>query len=139
MPRPSTNTPQGAATRPAASPAAPPAIPNEPEDELDETATGDDTPPGSRPAPPPRREDDDESLFATAKRNLGLPADASPTDLLRAIAGAGAAALRPVGPPRAACKLVTVVDGKRLVIEPDALIPDGVDLTKLPPHSVKGR
>lgn len=134
MPRTTpTQNPPTATSAPAST-----ATPIEPEDELDETATGDDTPPATRPAPT-RREDDEASLFAAAKRNLGLPADASPTDLLRALAGAGVERLRPAGPPRAACRVVTVVDGKRLVIEPDALIPEGVDLSKLPPDAVKGR
>lgn len=139
MPRPtnSTQNPPTATSAPAST-----ATPIEPEDELDETATGDDTPPATPPATRPalpRREDEEESLFAAAKRNLGLPADASPTDLLRALAVGGVERLRPAGPPRAACKLVVVVDGKRLVIEPDQEIPAGVDLATLPPHAVKGR
>lgn len=126
MPR--TTTPSPSATR------APAPTVNPPEEDLDETDMPDDVPPaGTRPA----LSSDEASLVAVAKRRLGLPEDATPMDMLRAIAGSSVERLRPAGPPRAACRIVTVHEGKRLTIEPEALIPEGVDLTKLPPDSVK--
>ena len=78
-----------------------------------------------------------DALFAAAKKKLGLSPDASPADLLKAIAGA--TNVRPAGPPRAACSLVLVVEGKRVVLAEGDLIPEGVDLADLErrhPHAV---
>lgn len=121
MPAPR-NTPARVAQAPAQ-----PAPPDAPE-ELDDELPGDE-PPAERP---PRRDPMDE-VFAAAKRKLGLPESASAQDLLRAIVGAD---LAPAGPPRAACKLPVRVDGKRVLLTPGDLIPEGVDPATLPPHAV---
>lgn len=119
MPKPTTQ-------RGAQSPAQPPA-PDAPE-ELDDELPGDET-----AAPAARRRDPMEELVAAAKRKLGLPEDAPPADVLRAIVGAD---LAPAGPPRAACKLPVLVDGRRVLLTAGDLIPEGVDLAALPPHAV---
>lgn len=117
--------------RGAQAPARP--APNDAPEELDEDLPGDDAP---APAPEERpiRRDPVADLVAAAKRKLGLPADASPNEILRAIVGADLAA--PSGPPRAACKVPVLVDGKRVLLTPGDLIPEGVDLAALPPHAV---
>lgn len=104
-------------------------------EELDEDLPGDDDPdPAAAPEERPLRRDPMADLVAAAKRKLGLPADASPNEILRAIVGADLAA--PSGPLRAACKVPVLVDGKRVLLTAGDLIPEGVDLAKLPPHAV---
>lgn len=79
-----------------------------------------------------------DEFFEAAKRKLGLPAHASPLDMLRHIVGSPT--VRPAGPPRAACSLVLVVDGKRVVLAAGDLIPEGVDLGEIHPHAItRGR
>lgn len=119
MPKPT--TPRG-----AQSPAQP--DPADPPEGLDEDLAGDEP----SPERPPRRDPMDE-LFAAAKRKLGLSADARADDLLRAIVGAEIA---PAGPPRAACKLPVLVDGKRVMLAAGDLIPEDIDPATLPPHAV---
>lgn len=124
------NTPRGAQA--PAQPAPAPAADEEeiPDDEGDE----EEAPPAApkRGQRPPR--DEEESLLAAAKRKLGLPDDADPSEILRAVVARPFA--RPSGPPRAACRLPVVVDGKRVRLTPGDLIPASVDVASLPPHAV---
>lgn len=113
---------------PAAEPTPAPAV-DEDLLEADETDEG-------TPQPARGREDETASLVAAAKRRLGLADDADAIDILRAIVKGGAQ--RYAGPPRAKCRLVVVANGARQVIEPDALIPEGVDLAKLPADAYEG-
>jgi len=116
--------------RGAQAPARP--APTDTPEEFDEDLPGDDAP-APTPEERPIRRDPMADLFAAAKRKLGLPADAEPTELLRAIVGAE---LAPTGPLRAACKLPVLVDGKRVLLTAGDLIPEGVDPATLPPHAV---
>lgn len=108
----------------------PPAAPRTTPREEDEDDGRDDE---VRP-PAPREED---TLLAQAKRKLGLSDDATPLDLLRAVAGMAKPGY--AGPPRAACRLRLSVEGRRVVLAPGDLIPEGVDLAALPAHAVEGR
>lgn len=109
---------------------------------------GDDHDAGDAEGAPPVRDrvlerdperDPMEALFLRVKAKLGLPADASPVDLLHHLAG-GSVDVSPSGPPVALCRTVAVVDGKRVVINAGDPIPEGVDLATLPKHSVgRGR
>lgn len=101
------------------------------EDLLEADERDEDAPTSARP-----REDETESLLAAAKRHLGLPAEADALDILRAVVKRGPQ--RYAGPPRAACRMVVVVNGARQVIEPGALIPAGVDVSKLPADAIEG-
>ncbi len=117
---------------------APTTTPAERDDDL--ITEGDDEREEEAPAAPstPAPVDPGEELFAAAKRKLGLPPNASPLDLLKAIAGS--AAVRPSGPPRAACSLVLDVGGKRVVLAEGDMIPKSVDLAALErchPHAIK--
>lgn len=139
------NTPsRGGAAQPQGAPrsAGQPQAPAVDEEDLDDVL-GDDgeegTPAASppRPSPPqapggPRRGALDELLVA-AKRKLGLPEDADPDEILRAVIGG---TVTRHGPPRAACRLPVMVDGKRVRLSPGDLIPAGVDVASLPPHAV---
>lgn len=125
-----TRTPPRGAQAPAQPPATPPADEEElPDDEGDEGATPAAPPRGQRP-----QRSEEESLLAAAKRKLGLPDDAEPSEILRAVVARPF--VRSSGPPRAACRLPVVVDGRRVRLSPGDLIPAGVDVASLPPHAV---
>ena len=94
MPRTTpTQNPPTATSAPAST-----ATPIEPEDELDETATGDDTPPATRPAP--TRREDDEALRMVARLEtelacLGRMVDHEGTASLRVVRDDDGAASAP--------------------------------------------